>query len=183
MPPTKFRPDRHPMIIQALASVGKNRDEIAALMEISRDTLYSWQKRWPEVKAALEHGAVEANAEIVASLFKRATGYEYEETRTAIIKRPDGTQETRVEKVKKFVAPDTTALIFWLKNRLPDQFKDVNDMRHSGAVKVEHEEDSEIKELLKNNPEAKAAVRAAFDALYPGPYAIKGGANDARKAI
>ena len=37
--------------------------------------------------------------------------------------------------------------------------------------------------LAINNPEAKAAVRAAFDALYPGPYAIKGGANDARKAI
>ena len=170
------------MIIRALASVGKNRDEIAALMEISRDTLYSWQKRWPEVKAALDHGAVEANAEVVASLFRRAVGYEFEETRTTVRKLPDGTQETKVEKIKKHVAPDPTSLIFWLKNRCPDQFKDVNDLRHSGAVKVEHTEDAEIKELLKNNPEAKAAVRAAFEMLYPGPQAIKGGASDARNA-
>lgn len=51
-------------------------------------------------------------------------GYEYEETTTEIIESPDGTKRKHIKKTKKMVVPDTTAQIFWLKNRRPDMWRD-----------------------------------------------------------
>ena len=48
-----------------------------------------------------------------------------------------------VEEKTKEVAPDTTAQIFWLKNRRPDKWKDKQDIEHSGNVDV----NNPIKEL------------------------------------
>lgn len=39
-----------------------------------------------------------------------------------------------VEEKTKEVAPDTTAQIFWLKNRRPDKWRDKQDIEHSGGV-------------------------------------------------
>ena len=62
-------------------------------------------------------------------------GYEYEETTTEVTQVPytkkDGTQGTRenkhVKKVTKMVLPDTTAQIFWLKNRKSAVWRDRQD--------------------------------------------------------
>ena len=36
----------------------------------------------------------------------------------------------------KHYPPDTTAAIFWLKNRKTDQWRDKQDVEHSGSVGV-----------------------------------------------
>lgn len=41
-----------------------------------------------------------------------------------------------VEEKTKEVAPDTTAQIFWLKNRRPDKWRDKQDIQHSGSMEV-----------------------------------------------
>lgn len=44
------------------------------------------------------------------------------------------TKEQLVERKRKEVVPDTTAQIFWLKNRRPDKWRDKQDMELSGKL-------------------------------------------------
>ena len=58
------------------------------------------------------------------------------------------------EKVKE-VAPDTTAQIFWLKNRKPETWRDKQQIEHSGGVDVNNNplqqlSVEELKKLIKS---------------------------------
>lgn len=64
--------------------------------------------------------------EIEKALFERAKGFEYYE----IILEPGEKEEEEriIKRTKKTVIPDVTACIFWLKNKLPDKWKDPKDI-------------------------------------------------------
>ncbi|MFI5144148.1 MAG: hypothetical protein ACHQJ4_01005 [Ignavibacteria bacterium] len=64
--------------------------------------------------------------EIEKALFDRAKGFEYYE----IIFEPGENEEEEriIKRTKKTVIPDVTACIFWLKNKLPDKWKDPKDI-------------------------------------------------------
>lgn len=159
----------HPTTAMMLKATGYTEEEIADILGINPDTLYTWKKKYPAFAEALKMTAAQANSQVKASLFKRAIGYEYEETKTSVVKKGDGTQETKVEKIHKTVIPDTTAQIFWLKNKCPEEFKDVIDNRLSGGVGIGADQDAgNLKEILKKDPAAKDALRSAFDKLFPG---------------
>ncbi len=64
--------------------------------------------------------------EIEKALFDRAKGYEYCETVTE--PGENGEEEKILKKTKKKAIPDVTACIFWLKNRLPDKWKDPKEI-------------------------------------------------------
>jgi hypothetical protein len=68
------------------------------------------------------------HTEIEKALFDRAKGYEYYE----IILEPgeDGDEERIIKRTKKTAIPDVTACIFWLKNRLPDKWRDPKDIEN-----------------------------------------------------
>ncbi len=65
-----------------LALLGFDDGEIAAVLGISTATLTTWKAMYPEFLAALKGGGLPADSEVVASLYKRATGYEVTEVRT-----------------------------------------------------------------------------------------------------
>jgi transposase-like protein len=130
-----YDPARHPQIAAALAATGKIDKEIAALLGVNPRTIYNWRDKHAEFDAALAEGKEPANLAVEAALFKRACGYEYEDTEAVGI--PGGEGKTiikTVKKVKKHLPPDTTACIFWLKNRCPDRWRDVQQQEHSGDV-------------------------------------------------
>lgn len=58
--------------------------------------------------------------QVEKSLLQRALGYSYEETS----EKYEGGVMTERKVTKKHVASDTTAQIFWLKNRKPEQWRD-----------------------------------------------------------
>ena len=93
-------------------------------MGISGASLYKYQLQFPEIVEALKRGKAPVDNQVENMLLKRAMGYEYEETTTEIIESPDGTKRKHIKKTKKMVVPDTTAQIFWLKNRRPDMWRD-----------------------------------------------------------
>lgn len=103
-------------LIEGWARDGLTDKQIAHNIGISPCTLYSWEQKHPEFLHALKKGKEVADYEVENALFKRATGYSYEETIT---------EYGEVSKVvKKHVAPDTTAIIYWLKNRRPKKWRD-----------------------------------------------------------
>lgn len=110
--------------IQGWARDGLIEKQIAHNMSISVTTLTDWKKRFPQILEALQKGKEVVDREVENALYKRALGYWVTETKT--ITMPDG--DVRTEEIHKHIAPDTTAQIFWLKNRKPDQWREKNDL-------------------------------------------------------
>lgn len=126
------------ILIQGMARDGLTQQQIADNLGISIDTLIENKKKYSEFNNALKKGKEVIDFEVENALLKRALGYEYEEE----------TYENGIltKKVKKHVAPDTTAQIFWLKNRKPNTWKD----------KVETDED---REAVANASQVIAKIR------------------------
>ena len=122
-----YDPARTPGIIRALAQVGHTNLEMSALLNVSSKCLWQWRDKYPEVKAALDDGKSVADQMVVDALYKRARGYEYEETEVKGVVDEHGKSigMKEVKKVKKQLAPDVGAICFWLKNRRPDEWRDV----------------------------------------------------------
>ena len=103
-------------------------------MGIRRTTLTDWQKRFPIISATLKAGKAPVDLEVENALLKRALGFTYEETVTDVERIPtsktdeDGcpifTEIVKTRTITKTALPDTTAPIFWLKNRRPDKWRD-----------------------------------------------------------
>ena len=121
--------------LEAWARDGLIDEQIAENIGINPATLYDWKKKYPEISEALKKGKEVVDIEVENALLKRALGYEYTETKTEeyIV---EGVPVKRVTKTVKEVVPDTTAQIFWLKNRRPGQWRDKHDMELSGEVKA-----------------------------------------------
>jgi transposase-like protein len=126
--PSPYNPDIHPETARSLARKGKTNLQIAQAIGVSLDTIQVWINQYPEFSEALKEGKAPADAKVEKSLFQRAIGYKYTEKK--VIQLPDGT--IRKEVTEKEVAPDVTAQIFWLKNRLPDEWRDKSNLEHSG---------------------------------------------------
>lgn len=120
--------------IHGWAREGLTDEQISHNMGISRFTLQEWRKRFPAISATLKAGKAPVDIEVENALLKRAMGYQYEETITEVEEVPSGKydeegkpimkQVKHIKKVQKTALPDTTAQIFWLKNRRPDKWRE-----------------------------------------------------------
>lgn len=122
--------------LEAWARDGLTDEQIAKNIGIIPNTLYTWQNKYKEIKEALKRGKEVVDIEVENALLKRALGYEYEEvTRERRENAETGEVSLVVVKtVKKEVVPDTTAQIFWLKNRKPDEWRDKKETAISGTL-------------------------------------------------
>ena len=103
-----------------LAKEGYTDEDIAESLGIGIRTLYDWKKKYPQFSQALKENKDYFDNKVEEALLKRALGYEYEETE--IIATKEG-KSSKVKKTKKTIPPDVTAIIFWLKNRQPDKWR------------------------------------------------------------
>ena len=116
--PTKFKAE---YIEQAkkLCQLGATDVEIADFFEIDVRTLYRWKGEHDKFSQALKVGKAVADERVERSLFARANGYEHDEVDIRVV----GQQIVQTP-IRKFYPPDTTACIFWLKNRRPEDWRD-----------------------------------------------------------
>lgn len=113
------------LMVEGWARQGLTDEQISKNMSISYSTFREWKKKYSALSAALKKGKAPVDFEVENALLKRALGFEYEETET-IIEEVDGKQKKRIKKIKKVALPETSAAIFWLKNRKPEQWRNVN---------------------------------------------------------
>lgn len=116
--------------LQALARDGATDADIASYIGISRDTLYTWKKKYSDFSDALKRGKEVVDIEVENALLKRALGYEYNEVTKEMTYGPDGEPLglTVTKVVTKRERPDVTAQIFWLKNRRPELWRDIKNV-------------------------------------------------------
>lgn len=130
--PSKYRPEFAAQALK-LCRLGATDKELADFFQIAEATLNNWKQDHPAFLESLKEGKGLADAEVADKLFKRATGYEHKAVK--ISASPDG-REHVTEYIERY-PPDTTAAIFWLKNRRPDVWRDKQDIQHSGSVIVQ----------------------------------------------
>ena len=113
--------------------------KLAKLFDVSRATINLWKKAHSEFIDSIKKGKDDFDSmKVENSLLKRALGYKFIE----VTREPGGDKETGkikmqvTKQVTKHVSPDTTAQIFFLKNRQPGRWRDVKDIKHSGEVKT-----------------------------------------------
>ncbi len=120
------------MLLEGWARDGLTDEQIAHNIGINVKTLWDWKVRFDPICNAIKKGKAPVDIQVENALLKRALGYEYEEVTTEITETPyidkRGKERVRkqkhVKKTRKIVLPDTTAQIFWLKNRRPDKWRD-----------------------------------------------------------
>lgn len=149
--PSKYDPKTAPVIAAGLARGGATDIEIADALEIASSTFYAWQAAHPEFAQALTLGKQSPDERVVRSLYRRAVGYSFD---TVKIFKPAGEDPTIVP-YREHVPPDTTAAIFWLKNRRREDWRD--------KVDHEHEAGPGLSELLKARRERARKLRNADD--------------------
>lgn len=118
--------------IEGWARDGLIDEQIAQNIGIRAATLYEWKKRFPEISEALKRGKEVIDRQVENALLKRALGYEYEE----IKEKFEGGVLTERTVTKKEVVADTTAQIFWLKNRKPDTWRDKPEGTQKGDTSL-----------------------------------------------
>lgn len=87
--------------------LGAKDDDIARFFGVTDRTLRNWKNEHPSFAEACEHGKAYADALVARSLYNKALG------------------------------GDTTACIFWLKNRQKHAWRDRHEIDHSGKVGVD----------------------------------------------
>ncbi len=126
--PTKYNAKLHIPLAEAYGRLGMTDIEIAEKLNISKSTLNKWKKEHPKFSDSLNCGKQHKDDQVENALLRRALGYEHEEEHITsylgcVTKTP----------VTKRYPPDATSMIFWLKNRQPQKWRD----------KIEHSHDQE----------------------------------------
>lgn len=128
--PTSFKPE---YVEQArkLAALGATDREAAEFFNVAESTLYLWKHTQPEFSEALKVGKETADARVEQSLYRKAIGYKHDAVKIHVA--GDG-KITEVPYTENY-APDTTAAIFWLKNRKPSEWRDKTEVENTHNVR------------------------------------------------
>jgi hypothetical protein len=107
---------------------------MADFFGVSVATLYRWKNDHPDFCEALKEAKAEADARVEESLYQRAIGYTHEAVK---IFMPSGAPEPVIVPYKEHYPPDTTAGIFWLKNRQPERWRDRQEVTGKDGGPIE----------------------------------------------
>lgn len=154
--PTDYRPE-YAREATVLCSLGATDAQLADAFDVTVRTINRWKVTHEEFAAAIRKGKEPADDRVEDTLYHRAMGTEYERAHPVKLKKviygADGKkiqEEERVEivMVKEVIPPDTTALIFWLKNRRKEQWRDVQQHEHGRPGDFERLSDDELREYI-----------------------------------
>ncbi len=138
----------------AWARDGLTDEQIAGKLSISRSTLSEWKKKYPDISDTLKKGKEIADIAVENALYDRALGIKTTVRKAIKVKSVEYNdagrkikEEERIEygEEEVYIPPDTTAMIFWLKNRLPDKWRE----RQNVVVTGLDEEQSKLDELIE----------------------------------
>ena len=136
------------ILIQGMARDGLTQQQIANNLGISIDTLIENKKKYSEFNDALKKGKEIIDFEVENALLKRALGYTITINEDKLDK--DGCVHTLKKEVH--IPADTTAQIFWLKNRKKEQWREkVEVVKTDEDLQNINKNISNIANLL-NNP-------------------------------
>ena len=146
--------------------LGATDADLAKFFDVAESTINNWKNEFPSFLESIKKGKELADIEVVKSLYKRALGYKYKEVTSKALKTPNNKDNfddiddedyiadgdngfENIQVTTKEVVPDTTAQIFWLKNRQPKLWRD----KHELDVDVKDGFFKFLKETSNDGPE------------------------------
>lgn len=135
---SKYNREYHLSWIRGLARRGLTVKEISEELGVAKSTICKWVSENEELSDALNEGRDYADTKVEESLYKRAIGYSYTEKKTIVgVGQKGGEQKpARIEITEKFLPADTTACIFWLKNRNPQLWRERQDINFTDDAHI-----------------------------------------------
>lgn len=125
--PSVYKPEYAEIAKKVCEVFGSIDVQLADVLGISLNTLYSWKLKHQEFLEATRAGKEAADSRVEASLLHKAVGYTYDAVKIvadaktgAVVKIP----------YREHVPPDTAAIQFWLKNRRPEVWRDKHEVAH-----------------------------------------------------
>lgn len=109
-----------------LCLMGATDAELADFFEVSESTINLWKKEYPKFSESIKKGKSLADAHVADKLYQRATGYSH-----SAVKIFNNEGMEMVVPYREHYPPDTTAGIFWLKNRQKDKWRDKQEIDHT----------------------------------------------------
>jgi len=132
--PTEYK-SKYCDIAKKMCQLGAIDKDIAEALGVTEQTINNWKFRHPEFFESLKIGKSEVDERVKQSLVHRAMGYTHTEDDIKVVNG-----EIVITQTVKHYPPDTTACIFWLKNRMPDEFRvnpDFNnDMNLARSIEI-----------------------------------------------
>lgn len=143
-----------PAQVEKLAKAGWTDRQMADFFDVTEQTWNNWKKQHEAFFESLKDWKAEADYKVERSLYERATGYEHPDVH---INNYQGA--ITITDIVKHYPPDTTACIFWLKNRAPNEWRDRKEHEIAGK-------DSRPFEMITKAMTAEQASAAYADTLH-----------------
>lgn len=145
------------LLLKGWARDGLTDEEIAKKMGINVATLYRWKDKYCNICEALKKGREPVDVILEDTAFERATQWKTVKEITRELKFDRESGETRLmvtKEVEKRVPPDSTLLIFLMKNRMKDKYGDKQHVEISGQLDTNPFAgltEEQLRKLAKNN--------------------------------
>lgn len=141
--PSSFKPE---YVEQAkkLCRLGATDADLADFFGVTFQTINNWKVQFPDFFESLKLSKAEADQRVEQSLYQRAMGYSCNEDDIRVVNN-----EIVITPTIKHYPPDTTAMIFWLKNRKPAEWRDKQDVDLNANLRVTDMTDDEIDKKLE----------------------------------
>lgn len=136
-------------LLSGWARKGLSDQQIAKNIGISRSTLNEWRKKYPDISDTLKKGKEVADAEVENALYLKCIGHKVQLKKTFKVKKIEyndaGKKIKEEEKLETgedevYIPPDTKAIIFWLTNRMREDWKE----RQNTQMEQEETEESGV---------------------------------------
>lgn len=134
-PGCKFTPWERSLII-ALYAEGKTDAQIAQTLGLGRRTFANIRDRSKITRAAVKKAKDVRDEQVEHSLLHRALGYSHPAVKIFC-------HQGRIirQEYTEHYPPDTAAAVFWLCNRQPEKWKNVQKIEASGALTILNDDD------------------------------------------
>lgn len=153
--PSTYDAAKTPKKAEKLLSQGLTIEGLAVALDVHPDTVYEWMKVHEEFSEAVTRGRAKADSIAEAGLYRRACGFEYDETYREVRQfLPKPADEKKIvaaggqvtdyldangllteaidRTIHKVVPADVQAIGYWLGNRKPGVWRNVKAVEVSG---------------------------------------------------
>ena len=125
-----YQKEYHPQYATSFCLLGATNEDLAQRFEISVGELKLWMQRHPEFLTAIREGREWADENVAKSLYRSAIGYSHPETKVFY---DSDLKEIVTQQITKHYPPNNVSIIFWLKNRQRDRWKDRREETEDGS--------------------------------------------------
>lgn len=129
------------ILIESWARDGYTVEDIATRIGVTVGAFRSWMSKYEEIRKAVKDGRELVDYKVENALLKAALGYTTKETKVTTHLVGGKVVESFEETVTKEAAPNVRAATYWLGNRLPKKWRNLNGQ---SSILSELDEDTSV---------------------------------------